>query len=176
MSDAFKVMLAFNHAYNDMESKDYIDTSTYITKETLDKYFYNIFSSDVSYDTNNLSDDLKKVGARFTFKDGKFYVLPTDCQNLTKLYKKVINAKKSNKRVEIYEKVAYLVRDWFPSPTGEVKVDENSNISLGEINNFNEVNDDTMKPYLDKLHTYKYAFEYIEKDKAYKFVKVEKVQ
>lgn len=181
MSDDFKISLALYRAYIDKEVKDDGPSSfgngNYITKETLDKYFYNIFSSDVSYDINNIKEGGGfKAGYPFAFEDNKFYWPDMGCQSMVKVYKKVINAKKSNKRVEIYEKMAYLVKNEFGNSNGTIKTAVDSDSSLGTFDDIDKVTDDTMKPYLDKLHTYKYTFEYIEKDKAYKFVKVEKVQ
>lgn len=181
MSDDFKISLALYRAYVAKEIKDDglsgFGNGIYITRETLNKYFYNIFSSDEGYDTNNIKEGGGfKAGYPFVFEDNKFYWPAMGCQSMVKVYKKVINTKKSNKKVEIYEKMAYLVRDEFPNSAGKIKAVVDSDSSLGTFDDIDKVNDDTMQQYLDKLSTYKYTFEYIDKDKAYKFVKVEKVQ
>ena len=183
MSDDFKISLALYRAYVDQKMEiDMINPSPagdirYISVENLNDYFNNIFSSNVSYDVEKIEKDgWFKAGYPFRHVNDRFYLPGMGCQSRIRIYKEVVKTLKNSSKVEIYEKVAYLKKaEDFTIQYGEVKT-LSSDVSVASFDDINQVTSDFMKPYLDKLDTYKYTFEYIDKDNAYKFVKVEKVQ
>lgn len=180
MNDDFKISLALYHAYVDKKVKyDGAGNRSYITEDTLNEYFYKIFSSDVRYDTGRINHNGDfKAGYPFNFENNKFYTASIGCTlPQYTLYKKITMAKKSAEKVEIYEKIAYAKRENNYDPeTRDIMVNKDDKSILFTISSSKNLNDETMQKYLDKLNTYKYTFEYIAKDKDYKFVKVEKVQ